>query len=91
MYFPSDSWNKFSPNKPSKTPFKLPNSLSPLDPENDSQTAEAIFRASTRQLFQEKRKEEIDKALDERNEARFLALTSNGWEALIFNQLTLKP
>jgi len=90
MYFPSDSWNQFSPKKSDKQSSNLPNSLAPLKPANDSETAEAVFKASTKQMLHDKRKEEIDKALDERDEARFLALTSAGWESLIFNELTKK-
>lgn len=45
-----------------------------------TQGATAIIQKVQRQYLENKRYNEIDKALDERDKERFLALTSKGWE-----------
>ncbi|PLS14807.1 hypothetical protein CVD28_26270 [Bacillus sp. M6-12] len=45
--------------------------------------ANEIIKKVQRQYLQNKRYSEIDKALDEKDEARFLALTSDDWESKI--------
>ncbi|RFU71229.1 IDEAL domain-containing protein [Peribacillus saganii] len=45
--------------------------------------ANEIINRVQRQYLQNKRYSEIDKALDERDQARFLALTSDNWESVL--------
>ncbi|RFU60440.1 IDEAL domain-containing protein [Peribacillus glennii] len=45
--------------------------------------ANRVIQKVQKQYLENKRYMEIDKALDERDKARFLALTSKGWERVL--------
>ncbi|WP_419882228.1 IDEAL domain-containing protein [Peribacillus sp. B-H-3] len=45
--------------------------------------ADAVIKRVQRKYLEERRYIEIDKALDDKNEVRFLALTSKGWEHVL--------
>lgn len=48
-----------------------------------SHGATMIIQKVQRQYLENKRYHEIDKALDEKDKERFIALTSNGWERVL--------